>query len=105
MIALKRAYASYLETQVDGSEFQRDLSTNKYLCWSIPHQQDYTVHNWLGKYMGTGIIQSRRYVWLGNKGAVYVTCSPKFEKKHVSDSNIELDMRKWVWKKYFNIDL
>lgn len=105
MYTRKRAYTEYLLTQVADSVLEEDLCTDKYLCWSIPHKQDYTVHNWLGEYMGTGIIQSRRYVWLGNKGAVYVTCTPKFEKKQASDTNLLLDMKKWVWKKYYNIDL
>jgi len=105
MYTLKRAYAEYLQTQVADSVLEEDLCTGKYLCWSVPHKQDYTVRNWLGEYMGTEVIQSRRYVWLGNKGAVYVTKSPKFEKKQVSDTNIMLDMKKWVWKKYHNIDL
>ena len=105
MITLQKAYTEYLGNQVIGSIFEENLSTNKYLCWSIPHKKEYTVHNWLGQYMGTGIIQSKRYVWLGHKGAVYVTCTPKFEKKQESDTNLLLDMKKWVWKKYFNIDL
>lgn len=105
MYTLKRAYAEYLETQVTDSVFEEDLSTNQYFCWSIPHQQKFTVQNWLGEYMGTGVIQTKRYVWLGNKGAVYVTKTDKFEKKHASDTSVHHDMKKWVWKKYFNIDL
>ena len=105
MYTLKRAYAEYLETQVTGSVFEEDLCSNKYLCWSIPHEQEYTVYSWLGKVIGHGVTQSRRYVWLGNKGAVYVTKTPKFEKKQASDINVLLDMKKWVWKKYCNIVL
>lgn len=105
MYTLKRAYAEYLLTQVADSVFEEDLCTGKYLCWSVPHQQEYTISNWLGKVMGSGVTRTRRYVWLGNKGAVYVTKSPKFEKKQASDTNVLLDMKKWVWKKYCNIDL
>lgn len=95
---LKEIYCRYLETQVAGSVFEEDLCTGKYLCWSIPHQEKYQIYNWLGKLMGHGTTQTRRYVWLGNKGAVYVTRTPKFEKKQASDTNLLLDMKKWVWK-------
>lgn len=105
MYTLKRAYAEYLLTQVADSVLEEDLCTGKYLCWSVPHEQEYTIYNWLGKVMGNGVTRTRRYVWLGNKGAVYVTKSPKFEKKQASDTNLPLDMKKWVWKKYFNLDL
>jgi|PlaIllAssembly_1097288.scaffolds.fasta_scaffold00009_8 hypothetical protein len=105
MTTLKQMYYRYLETQVPGSFFEVDLCTGKYLCWSVPHQQQYTIYNWLGKVMGQGISQTRRYVWLGNKGAVYVTKSSKFEKKEADDTDIVLPMKKWVWKTYFNIDL
>lgn len=99
MTTLKQAYAEYLETQVNDSVFEEDLSTNRYLCWSIPHKQDFTVKNWMGQYMGTGVVQTKRYVWLGNKGAVYVTKTSKFEKKSADDTAIELEMKKWVWAK------
>lgn len=105
MITLKQAYAEYLQTQVADSVFIEDLCTGKYLCWSIPHQVEYTIYNWLGKNMGHGTTMTRRYVWLGNKGAVYVTKAPKFEKKQENDTNVLIDMRKWVWKKYFNLEL
>lgn len=105
MMTLKQMYSRYLETQASGSVFEEELCTGKYLCWSIPHQQEYTIYNWLGKTMGRGITQSRRYIWLGDKGAIYVTKSPKFEKKQASDTNVLLDMKKWVWKTYCGIDL
>ncbi len=101
MITLQKAYTEYLKTQVIESSFEKDLSTEQYSCWSIPQKQDYTVHNWLGEYIGTSVIQFRNYIWLGRKGAIYVTKSPKFEKKQ-ANSNIVLDMKQWVWKK-FNI--
>lgn len=104
MITLKRAFSEYLETQVADSVFEEDLCTGKYLCWSVPHKKEYTVHNWLGQYMGTDVIHSRRYVWLGKKGSIYVTKTPIFKKKNVNDTTIHHDMKKWVWKKYFNID-
>lgn len=104
MITLKRAFSEYLETQVADSAFEEGLSTNKYLCWSIPHQQKYTVQNWLGQYMGTDVIHSRRYVWLGKKGSIYVTKTPKFDKKNASDTSVHHDMKMWVWRKYFSID-
>lgn len=104
MTTLKQAYIEYLKTQVKDSVLEEDLSTNKYQCWSIPHQKEYTVQNWLGQYMGTGVIQSRLYVWLGNKGAVYVTKTPKFDKKDASDTSVHHDMKMWVWRKYFSID-
>lgn len=105
MTTLKQAYAEYLKTQVNDSVFEEDMSTDKYQCWSIPHKQNYTVQNWLGQYMGTGVIQSRLYVWLGNKGAVYVTKTSRFEKTNTSDTSVLIDMKMWAWKEYFNIDL
>ena len=97
MITLKNAYIKYLETQVNGSVLEKDLSTEQYLCWSIPHQQEYTVQNWLGVCMGTDVVHSRRYIWLGKQGAIYVTKTTKFEKKNAGDTSILLDMKKWVW--------
>lgn len=87
-MTLKQRYCRYLETQVVGSVFEEDLSTGKYLCWSIPHQEKYQVYNWMGKLMGNGTTQTRRYVWVGHKGAIYVTKSPKFEKTQTNDSGI-----------------
>jgi hypothetical protein len=101
---LKQMYNRYFETQVADSVFEVDLCTGKYLCWSIPHQVKYTIYNWLGKTLGHGTTTTRRYVWLGNKGAVYVTKSPKFEKK-ADGTDIMLSMKKWVSKTYYNIDL
>lgn len=105
MITLKKAYAEYIETQVNDSVFEKDLSTNQYLCWSIPHERIETNYTWLGEKIDTIVVRSKRYVWLGNKGSVYVTATPKFEKKSADDNGFQHEMKKWVWKKYYNIDL
>lgn len=99
MKTLKQAFSEYLETQVTDSIFEEDLSTNKYLCWSIPHEQRNTVYNWLGEKIDTETVRSRRYVWIGRKGAVYVTKIPKFDKKNANDTSVHHDMKKWVWAK------
>lgn len=104
MYTLKRAYAEYLETQVPNSEFEKDLSTDRYLCWSIPHEQVYANYNYHGEKLDSVVIRSKRYVWLGKKGSIYVTKTPKFVKKNTSDTSIHHEMKSWVWKKYFNID-
>lgn len=91
---LKETYCRYLERQVSDSIFEEDLCTGKYLCWSIPHQETYQIYNWLGKRIGHGVTTVRRYVWLGNKGAIYVTKSPKFEKTQSGDTDIVLALKR-----------
>ena len=92
-MTLKQIYCRYLEKQVPGSQFLEDLSTNGYLCWSIPHYQKYQIHNWMGKQTGYGFTLTKRYVWVGKKGAIYVTKTPKFEKNQFADNGIVLKMK------------
>lgn len=105
-ISLKSYYNDYLESQVEGAVLA-DVSSEKYTCWKIPTVKRVIVHDWHGAKIGTEEVKGVNYIWLGNKGAVYVTIDPTIKKHGFNDVNPKFvhAMKVWVWKKYFNIDL
>jgi hypothetical protein len=78
-------------------------------CWLVrqPKTVRRSTFNWLGEHTGVDeiIINEDRYVWLGSKGAITITKTPHFQKRATLSSIIELEMKRWVWNRYFNINL
>lgn len=98
---LKSAFEDYIQTQCTNPVHELEFSSYKYSCWSISTKNRYTVHNWIGEYMGSGIYNCKLYIWLGKRGAVYVTNSPSFKKDSDKYIRFIVDMKEWVWNKYY----
>ena len=105
MITLQKAYNEYLENHCEGAVFEPSLSQDGRLCWRIPRQKVEHIYDWMGKYLGKQVLQYSEWVWLGKKGAIKVTNSPSYTAKAVDNSKLTLDMKRWVWKTYFGVDL
>ena len=105
MITLQKAYSSYLGTQIEGAVLETELCQDGRLCWRIPRQKVERISDWMGKYLGEQTSQYSEWVWLGKKGAIHVTRLPVFCAKFNDSNNLILDMKRWVWKTHFNVDL
>ena len=105
MTTLQQAYNEYLTNHCEGAVFESDLSQNGRLCWRIPQQKVESIYNWMGQRIGEQTSQYSEWVWLGKNGAIKVTESPNFSAKAKETIKLVLDMKRWVWKTYFGVDL
>jgi hypothetical protein len=105
-IALRTMFEDYLTSQLQGVRIPVEGDRH---CWMVKEErlEVKNIYDWMGKKLGTqsGVVVSIRYIWLGSKGSVIITKEPTFNRKKHIDSEIHLNMKRWVWQKYFNITL
>ena len=71
MPTIRQKMDDYLDsigaTRVDPSPVSR------FHCWHTTDQVPYTVYDWKGKLLNSGMRTRDLYIWIGQLGAVYVT--------------------------------
>ena len=97
MATLKQLYTDYL-VRVNATEVTLD-STSQYSCWKVVVKRPVIAYDWLGNKIPGQVDEATLYIWLGNKGAVYATKSPIFNKKErIIKSKFIDEMKRFVFK-------